>query len=148
MNQIDRAKYMEKSDSLPELLSHACNITIDKAKNLQGRINSIESFFNQHGQTGIKARKMAILYVMMRHGHSARTVELWWGNVDGHKSYSAKTGSKYLVEMKELINNNVSYDEDDNWTPGDEVYEPNKDPLDTYFDIQDQGYDADLDRFF
>lgn len=148
MNAIERREAMADSDSLPELLSHACDVDMDEARNLQSRINSIESFFEDEGFSRGKPRKMAIMYVMMRHDNSVRTVEKWWGETESsYKSFSVDTGKDYLQDIKELINEEVEYDEETHWTPGDKVYESREDPLDEYFDIEDEGRNAKITSF-
>lgn len=148
MNAIERREAMAESDSLPELLTHACDVDMEKARSLQSRINSIESFFEEKGFSRGKPRKMAIMYIMMRYGHTVRTVEKWWGVTESsYNSFSADIGKDYLQDIKDLVNNNVEYDEDTHWTPGDKVYESTEDPLDEYFDIDDEGRNAKITSF-
>lgn len=148
MNALERQEAMAEADSLPELLSYACDVSVEEGKEMQSRINSLESFFEDEGFSRGKPKKMAILYVMMRHGHTARSVEKWWGETENsYKSFSADLGSSYLEDMKELINEEVDHNEDSNWTPGDKVYEPREDPIDEYFDIESQGRNAKITSF-
>lgn len=139
MNAVERREYMSKADTLTELLSYACDVPIDRARELEARIDKLESFFENKGYSRSKPWKMAVLYVMMRHEHSCRTVELWWGDAEGSTSLSKDTAQGYLEEIKSIINDKVEHNEDSNWTPGDEVYETRKDPLDEYFDMDESG---------
>ena len=139
---------MADSDSLPEILSYACDVDMEEARDLQARINSIEAFFEDKGFSRGKPRKMAIMYVMMRYGHTVRTVEKWWGVTESsYNSFSVSTGKDYLQDIKELINREVGSDEETNWTIGDKVYEPWEDPLDEYFEIKDEGRNARITSF-
>lgn len=148
MNAIERREAIEESDSLPELLSHACDVSIEEARELQSRINSLESFFEEKGFSRGKPKKMAILYVMMRHGHTTRTVEKWWGETESsYKSFSADLGQDYLEEIKGLIDEKVEHDEDSNWTPGDKVYESWEDPIEEYFEVENEGRNAKITSF-
>lgn len=148
MNQRERIREMEASDNLVELLESACNIGQSEARKAKSRINSIESFFEEKGFNRGKPRKMAILYIMMRYGHTPRTVEKWWGETDSsYNSFSASLGLDYLEEIKEVINNKVEVSENSNWTPGDKVYEPSEDPLQEHFNIEDQGRNAKISSF-
>lgn len=148
MNAIERQQAMKESDSLPELLSRACDVDIEEAKNLQSRMNSIESFFEDNGFSRGKPWKMAVMYVMMRNGHSVRTVEKWWGTAENsYRSFSVDSGKSYLQEIKDLINKEAEYDEESLWTPGDKVYESSEDPLEEYFDIDDEGRNAKITSF-
>jgi|APHM01.1.fsa_nt_gi hypothetical protein len=148
MNVIERNEAIEKSDSLPELLSYACDVSLEEGRDMHSRINSLESFFEDKGFSRGKPKKMAILYVMMRHGHSVRTVEKWWGEADSsYKSFSADLGLNYLEEIKELVNEEVGYEGDSNWTPGDKVYESWEDPIEEHFDVEDEGRNAKITSF-
>lgn len=148
MNSIERREAMADSDSLPQILSHACDVDMDEAREMQSRINSIQSFFSENGFSRGKPKKMAVLYVMMRYGHTSRTVEKWWGKTDNsYNSFSADLGQNYLEDIKQLINEEADYDKEEIWTPGDKVYQPSEDPLDEFFDIDDQGRNAKITSF-
>jgi hypothetical protein len=148
MNSKERLKAMSRSDSLPELLSSACDVDIEKARNLQSRINSIESFLEDNGFSRGKPKKMAILYIMMRYGHTPRTVEKWWGKTESsYNSFSEDLGHNYLEDLKEFINDRVEFEEEEDWTPGDELYDSKKDPFNEYFDIEDEGRNAKITSF-
>ena len=149
MNYYERQEYMKKADSLAELLSYACDVSVEEGRKLEARIDKLEDFFENHGHSQSKPWKMAVLYVMMRHGHSVRTVEKWWGEPESsYYSFSAQSGKQYLKDIKEIINEKVDHDKDANWTPGDKAYEKRQDPLDEYFDIEkDEGTNADLSSF-
>lgn len=140
MKPSERQEYMEKADTLTELLSYTCDVPKDEARELEARIDKLESFFENQGFSRSKPWKMAVLYVMMRHGHTCRTVEQWWGKTESsYNSISKSTAQEYLEDIKQLINEEVEYEENTNWTPGDAVYEPRKDPLDEHFDMDESG---------
>lgn len=148
MNAKERRQAMSDSESLPELLSYACEVDSEKARELQSRINSIESFLQDNGFSRGKPRKMAILYVMMRYGHTPRTVEKWWGKTESsYDSFSEDLGQKYLNSLKDLINSRVEFDEEQLWTPGDKLYDSREDPFEEYFDIEDEGRNAKITSF-
>lgn len=148
MNHKERQKCLEEADSLAEALSFACDVSEKQGQRMVARINGLEKFFENKGHSRAKPKKMAILYVMMRYGHTTRTVEKWWGSeTSSYWSFSAKTGQKYLEEIKEIINESVEHDENSNWTPGDKVYESREDPLNEYFDIDGGSHNSSLSSF-
>lgn len=148
MNSIERKKLMEKSDSLDEILSYSCDVPSKKAKSMVSEINSIESFLEKNGFSRGKPRKMAVMYIMMRHSHRPRSIEKWWGKTDSsYESFSADLGKNYLEEIKEFINDKVDYEKDSGWTPGDKVYDPNEDPLNEYFNIENKGRNSKITSF-
>lgn len=149
MNKNQRNKILDKSDTLPQLLSNACNVSVDQGKTMQSRINTLEKFFSDYA-SGKKPRKMAFVYVFMRKGIRPSKVAKFCGETESSRdSLSADLGKSYLKDIKEIINNNVDYNEVDgyNWTPGDKVYEPDEDPLNEYFNIENQGRNAKLGSF-
>lgn len=148
MNQKERTEYMSKADNLKELLKYACDVQEQEAGELVSKVNNIENFLENKGFSHGKPRKMSILYVMGRYGHTPRTVEKWWGKTESsYDSFSNSLGKKYLKQIKELINKEAEFDESDSWTPGDKVYDSTEDPLTEYFDIDKQGRNADITSF-
>lgn len=149
MNQSNRNKLLENSESLPELLGNSCNVSMDEGRKMESRINTLEKFFSDYS-SGKKPRKMAFVYVFMRKGIRPPKVAQLCGETDSPRdSLSADLGKSYLEDIKEIINDKVNHDEKDGyeWTPGDKVYEPNEDPLREYFDIVGQGRNAKLGSF-
>lgn len=148
MNKNERINIMENSDSLPEFLSNACNVSIDEGRKMQSRINTLEKFFSDYGFRSKKPRKMAFVYVLMRKSIRPRSLSKLTGETEkSTNSLSADLAQSYLEEIKQLIDEELDVDTDKNWTKGDEVYEPRKDPLREYFNIDSQGRNAKLGSF-
>jgi hypothetical protein len=141
MNHTCRQEILSSSETLGELVARACGSNKDAAQ-MKSRIRNLERFFEQNGFSRGQPYKMAVLYTMMRHGHSIRSVEKWWGVVDSnYYSYSPNTGEKYLKNIRDLVNEEVMESPqdatEDNWTPGDRIYDPRNDPLREHFDFFD-----------
>lgn len=147
MTPNERQKRMKQADTMAELLASACEVSLSKGKEMESRINALENFFEKNGFSRAKPRKMAVLYVMMRHGHRPTTVEKWWGKVDSsYWSFSADSGQEYLKDIEQLIDEEVdNYDGQGN--PGYAVYEPRKDPLEKHFNISSGSRNAKLGSF-
>lgn len=147
MKRNKRTNVMENSDSFAEFLSEACDVSLSKGQEMVSRINTLENFFSDYFNRN-KPRKMAIVYVLKRNGVSPRTAaKLTDENASGSNSLSEDLAISYLEEIKDLINEELDVETDKNWTKGDEVYEPRKDPLKEYFNIDSQGRNAKLGSF-
>lgn len=147
MKRNKRTNVMENSDSFAEFLSEACDVSLSKGQEMVSRINTLENFFSDYFNRN-KPRKMAIVYVLKRNGVGPRTAaKLTDENASGSNSLSEDLAISYLEEIKDLINEELDVETDKNWTKGDEVYEPRKDPLKEYFNIDSQGRNAKLGSF-
>lgn len=148
MKASERLELMGQSETFEELLSNACDVNTEKAGQIKSRIDDLESFFENQGHSRAKPKKMAILYVLVRYGHTPRTVEKWWGEVESsYYSFSDDLGQNYLEEMKDMINDKVGANSDKNWTPGDDVYLSSEDPISEFFDVEEQGYNTKIGSF-
>jgi hypothetical protein len=140
MNHSRRQEILENTNSLGKLVVKACDCSDNVSPaQMESKISNLERFFEDNGFSRGQPYKMAVLYTMMRHGHSIRSVEKWWGVVDSnYYSYSPTTGEKYLNKIRDLINDKVLDNPEDisdtAWTPGDRIYDPRNDPLREHFD--------------
>ena len=140
MNHSRRTEILANTSSLGELVVKACGCSDSvSSAQMKSRITNLERFFEKHGFSRGQPYKMAVVYTMMRHGHSIRSIEKWWGVVDSnYYSYSANTGEKYLDRIRDLINEEVLEDPEsvskEDWTPGDKIYDPRNDPLREHFE--------------
>lgn len=140
MTPTERKKLMNEADNKYELLAFACEISEEKARDEWERINDLEELFSQwHGRA--KPKKMALTYVMTRYNHTSRTVAYWWGEQRG---LSESTAQKYLSEIRMIVDRQAGEYEDkdvstdseiDGYSEGYKVYEPDKDPIKSHFEV-------------
>lgn len=144
MNSQERRDKMAEADSFGEVLAYACGEPLEEKKYLIGWVDEVEGFLEDRGYNRAQPRKMAVIYVLLRHDHSIRSIVKWWGNTESsYWSLSADSAKKYAKELEEIVE---SHDEAEDGA-GFGVYEPSEDPLGEFYDVEVSSRNTGLDEF-